>query len=578
MASPSNHQVRTALEPQVHTTCSPEPPYPASRRARRRPAFVLVAAAASLVLFAWLGRTDVYNPDEPREVEMAREMLVTGDLVVPRLNGDPFLEKPPLFYWLVSGAYRMFGGPSQTAARVVPALAGVLTILLTFHFARSLLGASTAKLSALVLLTSFLFFYTARRSMIDMPLTLATTLATVGLHRGITEQGRARARWIVVGCAGLAIAVLFKGIVGAGIPGLAALGWIAARRDWKGVSKQYLVPGVALALVPITLWVAELHARLGMAAVREFVLVNNVLRFIGGASKGHQNPIWYYPPRLLVDMAPWSVILLFALAAAFTAAVRQRTEVRDLLLWFAIPLVVLSLASTKRGLYLLPIYPPAAILVAWWLTRHADVPGLGRRVGHWLLFAAMSMAVCVVLGLGIAAHPGGLAAPLVVLALVAWPLAAAWRAARTGNGGRLGLFTALTTAIVFVAAMAWAVPSIVNGGVSARAAGSDLRELSQAGDRIALYHFKEGMLGGFLFYSERTYPNLLDAKALAGHLAGNDPTGHRSLALMRVEDFEEVAGTLPFPVAEERRYVFPTLPGAPGSSGYVLAVRSHTGS
>jgi len=312
--------------------------------------------------------------------------------------------------------------------------------------------------------------------------------------------------------------------------------------------------------------------------VREFVLVNNVLRFTGGASKGHQNPIWYYPSRILMDMAPWSIILPFALAAAFTAVVRRRTEVRDLLLWFAIPLVVLSLASTKRGVYLLPIYPPAAILVAWWLTRHGDVPGLGRRVGHWLLLAATGIAVCAVLGFGIAADPGGFGAPLVVLALVAWPLAAAWRAARAGNGGRLGHFTALVTAIVFVAAMAWAVPSIVNGGVSTRAAGSDLREHAQAGDRIALYQFKEGMLGGFLFYSERTYPNLLDAKALADHLAGNDPTGPRSLALMRVEDFEKVAGTLPFPVTEARRYVFPTLPGAPGPSDYVLAVRSRQGS
>ena len=577
MAPPSDHQVRTTLEPQVHTTCSLEPPNPASRRARRRPASVLVAVAASLVLFAWLGRTDVYNPDEPREVEMAREMLVSGDLVVPRLNGDPFLEKPPLFYWLVSAAYRMFGGPSQTGARVVPALAGVLTILLTFHFARSLLGASTARLSALVLLTSFLFFYTARRSMIDMPLTLATTLATVGLHRGITEQSRARAWWLAAAYAGLAIAVLFKGIVGAGIPGLAALGWIAARRNWKGGLKT-LVPCVALAVVPVGLWVAALHARLGTAAVREFVLVNNVLRFTGGASKGHQNPIWYYPSRILVDMAPWSIILPFALAAAFTAVVHRRTEVRDLLLWFAVPLTVLSLASTKRGLYLLPIYPPAAILVAWWLTRHADVPGLGRRVGHWLLLAATGIAVCAVLGFGIAADPGGFGAPLIVLALVAWPLAVAWRAARAGNGGRLGLFTALATAIVFVAAMAWAVPSIVNGGMSARAGGSDLREHAQAGDRIALYQFKEGMLGGFLFYSDGTYPNLLDAKALADHLAGNDPAGPRSLALMRVEDFEKVAGTLPFPVAEARRYVFPTLPGAPGSSDYVLAVRSRQGS
>ncbi len=544
------------------------------------PAAVLVAGAAIIVLFAWLGRTDVYNPDEPREVEMAREMLVTGDLLVPRLGGDPYLEKPPLCYWLVVGAYRAGGGPSETAARAVPAIAGVLTILLTFFFARSLLGESTAKLAALVLLTSFLFFYIARRSMIDMPLTLATTLATVGLHRGITGQGRARLPWLVLGYAGLAAAVLFKGVVGAGIPGLAALGWIAARRDWKGVLRHHLVPGVALALVPVGLWVAALHARLGAAAVREFVLVNNVLRFVGGASKGHDNPIWYYPPRLLMDMAPWSVLLPFALAAALAAPARRRGEVHDLMTWFARPLVLLSIASTKRGLYLLPIYPPAAILISWWLMKDEAPPGRSRRIGLWLLFAATCVAVCAVLGVGIAADRDGFAAPLVVSApllvagLVAWPLALAWRAARAGDGRRLGSFAALVTAIALVAAMAWVVPSIVNGGVSARAAASDMRALAEAGDRIALYRFKQGMLGGFLFYSGRTYPNVRDAKGLPDHLAGDDAPDSRSLVLMQSDDFDAIARVLPFPMAVARRYTFPTLPGErPGSSDYVLAVR-----
>src|SRR5262245_25739746 len=116
---------------------------------------LLIIAAGAILLFTGLGRADLFNPDEPREAEMAREMLVSGDHVVPRLNGEPFLEKPPLFYWLVVTAYRAAGGPSEAAARVVPAIAGLLCLLMTWILARRILGETTALLAALILLTGF---------------------------------------------------------------------------------------------------------------------------------------------------------------------------------------------------------------------------------------------------------------------------------------------------------------------------------------------------------------------------------------------------------------------------------------
>src|SRR5262245_7026297 len=301
-------------------------------RPRHFPTLLLLVVIAGATLFFGLGRSDTYNPDEPRELEMAREMFAGGDHVTPRLNGEPFLEKPPLFYWLVSAAYGVAGGPAETPGRAVPADAGLLTVLLTFILARALFGETTAFLAALVLLTSFQFFYIARRTMIDMPLTLATTAACVGLHRGLAGSGKGRRAWLLIGYAALAAALMFKGIVGAGIPGLAVVGWIAARRDVRAIARHGLVPGVLIALVPVGLWVAALHARLGPDAVREFVMVNNVLRFTGGAAKGHDNPFWYYLPTLLTDMAPWSALLPFAIVAVSGAAARRHPALRDLAL------------------------------------------------------------------------------------------------------------------------------------------------------------------------------------------------------------------------------------------------------
>jgi len=332
--------------------------------------------------------------------------------------------------------------------------------------------------------------------------------------------------------------------------------------------------------VPVGLWVAALHDRLGAAAVREFVLVNNIMRFTGGAAKGHDNPPWYYLPTLLTDMTPWSILLPSALVAALGAAARRHPGLRDLLLWFGLPLVLLSIASTKRGIYLLPIYPPAAILVAWWLAGGEGAPAAprrGRRIALWLLFIMLILLAVAVLVIGIAGRPGERLVPAVLGALLAWPVAVAWSAARRDDGRRLGLAVAGGTALIFVAALAWAAPGIVNHGVSARTAGGEMRALAEAGDRIALYRFHQGMMGGFLFYSGRTYPNLRDAEELRRHLESDQAGGGRALVLMRSGAFDEAARALPFPILEARRYVFRKMPGVErgaGAGDYVLVVRA----
>src|SRR5881409_2444321 len=139
------------------------------RTAGRLAQGMMVFPLAAILLLAMLGRSDLFNPDEPREAEIAREMWASGDFLVPRLNGEPFLEKPPLFYWLVVPVYRLAGDPGEFGARLVPAIAGVLSVLLLYLFGRDLVGERGALLGSLVLLTSFQFFWTSRRCMIDMP-------------------------------------------------------------------------------------------------------------------------------------------------------------------------------------------------------------------------------------------------------------------------------------------------------------------------------------------------------------------------------------------------------------------------
>jgi len=543
---------------------------------------LIVCAAGGLLLFAGLGRADLFNPDEPREAEMAREMLVSGDHVVPRLNGEPFLEKPPLFYWLVVAACRAAGGPSEAAARAVPAIAGFLCLLVTWNMARRLFGGETALLAALILLTGFESFWIARRVLIDMPLTLAILVACDALHRVVTAERRGPPGWIAAAAAALAAALLFKGVVGAAIPGLAVAGWLLWRRDLSPLWKRGVLAAGVVAVAPVALWVRALYARLGGAAVEEFVFVNNVQRFTGGAAKGHDNPFWYYLPAIATDFFPWSILLPFAIVAAVRVALRtapwtpaagdeeerERAGLRDLLVWFLLPLAVLSVASTKRGLYLLPIYPAASMLCAWWLAR-----GRPGRIGRWIGVAAAVLPAVAVATVLAAAGQAGIAAALALVAagLLAW----AARCARRDETRRLGWSIASMAALSFLLAATVVAPAIVNHGTSAREAGESLKRRAEAGERIAFFDFREGNLGGFCFYAGRTWPNHRSLDALAAHLGGDTASGEPlALALLKGADVGRVQAALPFPIEEVERWRYRTRPGGDASNDYVLVRRA----
>jgi len=547
---------------------------------------LLILAVGAILLFTGLGRADLFNPDEPREAEMAREMFVSRDAVVPRLNGEPFLEKPPLFYWLVVTAYRAAGGPSEAAARAVPAIAGLLCLLVTWNMSRRLFGDEAALLAALILLTGFESFWIARRVLIDMPLTLAILLAIDALHRVVTAERRAPWAAVVWGAAALGAAVLFKGVVGAAIPGLAVLGWLLWRRDLRPLWRRGILVASLAALVPVTLWLRVLQVRLGDDAVFEFVLVNNVHRFTGGAAKGHDNPFWYYLPAIVTDFFPWSLLLPFALWAAVHAAVRttpwapaanevearERAALRDLLVWFLLPIAVLSLASTKRGLYLLPIYPVAAILCGWWLAR-----GRPGRIGRWVaIVAGAVMAGVVTWALFETGH--GVAAFLLAAA-GAGLLTRSVRCVLRDEPRALGTTLASMTGLALLLAATVVTPSIVNEGTSARAAAADLVERSRAGARIALFDFREGNMGGFTFYAGRTWPNLRGLDALARHFdeereAGDPPRTDEPLALIKDSDLSRVSAGLPFRLEEVRRYRYRMRPGSDATNDYVLLRRA----
>jgi 4-amino-4-deoxy-L-arabinose transferase-like glycosyltransferase len=327
---------------------------------------------AAIVLFAFLWSREVRNPDEPREAETARECYAGDWSVVPEMNGKPFLEHPPLFYWMAAGSMRLCGGPSDFAAKAPAALLGIVALLATWLAAESLLGAGAGFTAALLLLGLPYLVLKFRTGIGDTGLAAFTALSLALFFRAWKRDS-----WILAAAAGAAagLAFLCKGLLGFGIPFLVAGTFLAVRRDWKAVGRLHLWLAVLVGLAVAAPWVWALHRETGAEGLRKFFIWNHFGRFAKDAD--HAQPFWYYVNILWVALP----LTPFALAAALHRPAPDAPE-RDArlagLCWIAPVLGVLSLASGKRVVYLLPLFPGFAILGAAMLAA-AERGGLASR-------------------------------------------------------------------------------------------------------------------------------------------------------------------------------------------------------
>ncbi|HMK53028.1 MAG TPA: phospholipid carrier-dependent glycosyltransferase, partial [Thermodesulfobacteriota bacterium] len=174
-----------------------------------------------VIYFLNLGRWDLWNPDEPRYAQVAREMVGGGDWVLMHANGKMYEDKPPLFFWLIAFSSFLRQGFSSFSVRFPSALLGTLTVLLTFFLGRKLYGSRTGFLSALILATSFEFAYLSTRANVDATLTFLTTASLFlfwqWYHGRKAEGGEKRGErgLLIYGFyIGMALATLAKGPVG----------------------------------------------------------------------------------------------------------------------------------------------------------------------------------------------------------------------------------------------------------------------------------------------------------------------------------------------------------------------------
>jgi 4-amino-4-deoxy-L-arabinose transferase-like glycosyltransferase len=374
------------------------------------------SVAAALTLPA-LGSTSLWDIDEGLNAEAAREMFESGDYVVPNFNFKPRTAKPPLLYWLQAAAYNALG-VSEFAARVPSAIAAVLVGLLTYRLGRRMFSPVTGLLAALILLSNVEMTVLSQAATPDAVLLLCLVLTMTLFWEGYAAGG---GRWLWITGFGCGLAALAKGPIGLFMPFAIVSYFLLAQRELRRLWDWRSLGGVALTIVIAGPWYALVGAQTHGAFLRSFWRNDNVGRFLS-SMEGHSGPFWYYLVSLALGLTPWCIFLIPAIWHSvksissrpesslpdFSEGDTNRAAIRFLICWSVVYLGFFSLAQTKLPNYILPVFPPFALLMAHFLERWR----LGRaEVPNWFITASL----CLLMIIGVGTAVGGLIAGGAVL-------------------------------------------------------------------------------------------------------------------------------------------------------------------
>ncbi len=431
-------------------------------------------ALAVTFLVVETGHTPFFEPDESRYAEIPREMLATGDLVAPHLNGFRYYEKPPLHYWAVAASMSLFG-EEEWAARLPVKLSAAGMVLVTVLFARRRFGERVALLAGLIVATSLLVVALARLNIIDPPLSFALSSAAFAFasfqeHERTGDRSRARVALYLLHFS-CAAAVMLKGFVGLVLPGGAILVWALLSRRFSIVPRLFSPGPLILFLALVVPWHLAI-ARRDREWFDFYVIGEHFRRYFETGHRRGASPL-HFVWVLLGGLLPWTPYL-GRLAGAFPSVRRGEWRERGaeafLQVFWILVFLFFSVSRSKLVPYILPIWPAVAVLVALGLerARQRGAPLRLERRATGLLFGLLTGIVATyAFGAGMAARYGVVVAAGVATASLALGALLNLLPARgDSRSPRRPLSTerlALTVGapwIAFVASLVFALPSI----------------------------------------------------------------------------------------------------------------------
>jgi 4-amino-4-deoxy-L-arabinose transferase-like glycosyltransferase len=328
--------------------------------------FSLLLLFALPVFVIYLGANSIWDANEAFYVDTPRQMVVTGDYITPYFNGTQRLNKPVLSYWIVAALYQLFG--VSVAVERVGIAAGALGIVgATFLIGRALHSTLVGVLAALMIATAPRMVMFSRRIFIDIYITMFMAVALACLLWALRSTHHRR-RWLAGMYVAIGLGVLTKGPVALVLPAAACAVWMVIERRWSELRRLMLPEGALIVFAIVAPWYIALYAEYGWDPIRQFFIGENLDRYTSAMVPGTRGPLFYLPV-LFSDLFPWAPLLLVPILSAW----RSRREgegaghasIRRLLwTWIVVIVGVFSLSQTKQDLYIFPVVPAVAALVA----------------------------------------------------------------------------------------------------------------------------------------------------------------------------------------------------------------------
>ncbi len=484
---------------------------------RIRTELLLLVAFCGFLFFYGLGAFGLLGADEPRYAQIAREMLDRSDWVTPLLNGKPWLEKPPLYYWQAMLSYSAArailpgkeDGVTEQTARFPGAIDAALMIAAIYFFLRRF-RPSTELDGALITASCAGVIGFAHAAATDMPLAATFTIALLSWYAWYESRQRAP---LVIFYLFLALGTLAKGPVVLALAAMVLLLFIAAKREWGVFFRAHWLPGILLFLVVALPWYLAVQMR-NPEFFRFFILEHNLARFSTNVYH-HPEPFWFFLPVFLLAVMPWTVWLIAAVVErarqmwgegweAFSSP--EDSWALFLLIWMLVPVLFFSMSRSKLPGYILPAVPAAALLVTDYLAARRE-----KEIRlSWPLAAAHGI-LCGLLVFG-ALSAASIAAThhlargpwTYVAAAIALVIALAITAALiTTAGPRLVRSATMIAVIVSVAAVIRFAAPAIDATQSARPVAETIRAFSREPVPVVLYHVNRIEQYGLEFYLNR---------------------------------------------------------------------------
>ncbi len=512
-----------------------------------------IIALCFLISLSGITDHDLWTPDEPREAAIALKMGRTGNIVIPKLAEEPFVEKPPLYYIVASSALSLFGRilGNTPALRLTSALWGLGTLCMTWLLAKRLMNRKLAVLAMLVLAATPGFIHVTHWLLVDNALVFFVVAALWSFSEAYEGN-----RFGYLPLAGLftAGAFLSKGLIG---PVIIAIGWFGLAIPWmlrRGCRSAFKLRSVGFHVFALLIfacavlsWVVALRVVGGPDLWHEWFWENQVGRFSGQAIHlGHINGPFYYLGIIPVYLLPWIVVLIPGLVSITIRIWREKRLPQPwlfLLCWGVGGLLLLSLASTKREIYLIILLPAFAMIIALTLSEFANMPQRTiwklEKVRKWVCNLLIIWSWCILGILALVAlaplfiHGFMLFAPDV--GQMANGIIDGWSLMNTVAVGALAcgiiIMTTKTmpflnrlfsvTALSYIIILALLCPAIDR----VKSYGSAFRQIGYAvtahsDEKVAAWNLDETTRAGFYYYCDLVFPDISNIVDLNSILDG----------------------------------------------------------